>query len=203
MSKLVKAWHNEATNDYFTPKIRMVYPAILEPKVNRKYPNNAPKFGLTGLVPKSANIDVIVAEIARIAKNLWGESWKDKEVKIPVKKTAIFDKLAEYADEYPFLLRMSAPADYPPVVFGPDAKPLVRRDPSEVYGGRWAVCALNIWGPKPENKDVNRFVSMGLQRIQLLDHDEPIATGRVQTAEGFEAYAGESGSPGDAGGIFD
>lgn len=199
MSKLQKAWFNEATNEYFTPKVRLVYPALIEAKINKKYPNNPPKFSATALVPKSADIAVIVAAVQKIAQDLYGAKWKEKDpaVKLPIKKTENYEKLAEYAEEYPLMLRVSANAEYPPVLFGPDKKPVDRdRGASEVYGGRWAVLALNAWGPKPENKDVNRFVSLGVQRVQLLDHDEPIATGRIATADGFDAIEGI----GDAGG---
>lgn len=204
MSKLLKAWYNESSNEYFTPKVRLVYPALLEPKPNRKYPNNPPKFSATALVPKAADISAIIAAVNKVAVDLWGADWKAKAaedpelaVKMPIKLTKNYEKLAEYADEYPHMLRVSANAEYPPVLFGPDTKPLVKREASEVYGGRWAIMSLNVWGPKPENKNVNRFVSLGVQRVQLLDHDDAIATGRIGTAEGFDAF--ETATIGSAG----
>ena len=194
MSKLLKAWYNEATNEYFTPKIRMVYPTLLEPKVNRQFPNNAPKFSSLCLVPKAADISAIAAAVQKFAADLYGADWKAKAaddptlaVKMPIKKTANNEKLAEFAEDYPFVISVGANKDYPPALFGPDTKPLVKREASEVYGGRWAIMALNVWGPKPENKNINRFVSLGVRRVQLLDHDDAIATGRIGTAEGFEA----------------
>lgn len=187
---------NEATNEYFTPKVRFVYPVFLEAKINKKFPTNPPKFSGIALVPVDANIDVLVKEVQRLAASLYGADWKAKAaddpalaVKIPIKKTANYEKLAEYAKDFPLMLNVSANADFPPTVFGPDTKPIPKDKAGEVYGGRWGIMALNVWGPKPENKNVNRFVSLGLQRVQLLDHDEPIATGRIGTAEGFEAIS--------------
>jgi hypothetical protein len=204
--KLVKAWFNEATGEYFTPKVRLVYPALLEAKVNKKYPNNPPKFSATALVPKAADISVITAEVSKLAQSLYGANWKDPElaVKLPIKKTANYEKLAEYAADYPLMIRVSANAEYPPALFGPDKKPIDRDKASEVYGGRWAILACNIWGPKPENKNVNRFVSLGVQRVQLLDHDEPIATGRIGTADGFDAIetSAKSGGNGSSDDLF-
>jgi hypothetical protein len=205
--KLMKAWFNEATNEYFTPKVRLVYPVLLEPKANRKYPNNPPKFSSIGLVPKAADISVLVGEVQKIAAGLYGADWKQKAaedpglaVKMPIKKTANYEKLKEYADEYPLFINVSANADFPPRVFDHAKQPVSKEKTGEVYGGRWAVMAVNVWGPKPENKNVNRFVSIGLQRIQLLDHDEQIATGRIGTAEGFESIAvsGASGGAADS-----
>ena len=171
MSKLFKAWHNEQTGEYFTPKVRLIYTqALLEPKINRKFPTNPAKFSVSALVPKAADVSVIVQAVSALAAGLWGPNWKEMEVKLPIKKTGNYEKLAEYAAEYPWMIRASANAEYPPVLFGPDTKP-ARREASEVYSGRWGVLALNVWGPKPENKNVNRFVSLGLQRVQFLDHD--------------------------------
>jgi hypothetical protein len=204
--KLKVAWFNEATNEFFTPKVRLVYPTLLEAKANKKYPTNPPKFSASALVPKTADIGAIIGAVQKLAQELYGVNWKEKEVKLPIKKTAAFDKLAEYAEAYPLMIRTSANADFPPFLLGPDAKPLLKREASEVYGGRWAVMALNVWGPKPENKDVNRFISLGVQRVQLLDHDDPIASGRVATAEGFDSFGGDSAfdsKPASADALFD
>lgn len=210
MSKLLKAWLNEATGEYFTPKVRFIYPVLLEPKVNKKFPTNPPKFSAVALVPKDADISVIAAEVSRFAASLYGADWKAKAqedpalaVKIPIKKTANNEKLAEFAAEYPLLINVSANLDFPPAVFGPDKKPIAKDSTGEVYGGRWGVMALNVWGPKPENKNINRFVSLGLQRVQLLDHDELIATGRIGTAEGFEEASVSAKSGGTANGSAD
>ena len=68
-----------------------------------------------------------------LAASLYGADWKAKAqedpslaVKMPVKKTANYDKLKEYADDFPTFLNVSANADFPPAVFGPDKKPIDR-----------------------------------------------------------------------------
>lgn len=210
MDKMKTSWLNEKTMEIFTPKIRMVYPTLLEPKINKKFPTNPPKFSALGLVPKDATIDVLKAEVMKIAVGLYGNDWQKKAqddpafaVKMPIKKTANYEKLAEYAEDFPFFINVSANQDYPPALFGPDTKPLANRSATEVYGGRWAIFAVNVWGPKPENKNVNRFVSIGVQRVQLLDHDEPIATGRIGTAEGFEGVSVSGAAPSAGNGSAD
>jgi hypothetical protein len=84
MSKLKIAWHNEKTNEFFTPKVRLVYPSLLEPEVNKKFPNNAPKFSAVAFVPKDADIAVIAAELNRIAAGLYGADWRAKAARIRV-----------------------------------------------------------------------------------------------------------------------
>lgn len=186
--KHLTAWVNNETGEVFSPKGRLVYPALLEAKVNRKFPNNPPKFQTLLLIPKAANIDAIKAEIGRAAAGTHGAGWQKKKLRLPLKKTDDNPKLAEYAAEFPFCLDASANKDFPPFVFGPDAKPF-KGESSEVYSGRWAVIAGSAWGYNTGSDGVG----WNLNRIQLLDHDEAIAGGRVATAAGFEA-ADVSGS---------
>lgn len=199
MSKLLKAWYNEPTEEYFTCKIRLAYPALIEPQVNKKFPNNPAQFSTSGLVPKGGDISVIQQAVIAFAERMYGANWKDKEVKLPIKKTAAYDKLAEYADEYPLFIRTSANVDFPPILFAANLAPFDKTRRQDIYGGRWAVLALNLWGPKPEKKDINRFVSLGLKRVQLLDHDDVIASGRITTPDGFEAVSGGAVSGGTPG----
>ncbi len=189
MSKLLTAWFNAETNEWFSPKLRMVYPKLLKPEINKAYPDNPPKFSALGLIPKTANIDDLRAALLKSTIALYGANWKDKDppVKMPIKKTAGNDKLAEFAEDFPFFLSVGSTQEYPPAVFGPDAKPFTG-SPGDVYGGRWAVYTFDIWGPKPEKKDINRFQSFGIKRLQLLDHDERIASGGgIRTSDGFTA----------------
>lgn len=183
MSKLLTAWLNEDTGEIFSPKLRLVWPNFLVTKVNRKVPNSKPKFGCVGLIPKAANIDVIAAEITRAAVEKHGPKWKlIKEFRKPLEKTADNPKLAEYAEAFPWMLKSSANEDFPPFVFGPDAKPF-KGQPSEIYGGRWAIIVGGAWGYDTGSSGVG----WNLNRVQLLDHDEPIGGGRVETNAGFEA----------------
>jgi hypothetical protein len=189
MSKLLNAWFNDDTQEFFLPELRMVYPKFLKPDINKQYPNNDPKFSGLGLIPKAANIDVVREAVIKLATSLYGANWKDKDpaVKMPIKKTVSNDKLAEYADEFPYFVSVGSTQDYPPAVFGADAKPFTGEQ-SDVYGGRWAIYTVDVWGPKPEKKDVNRFISLGIKRVQLRKHGERIGTGGgIRTNAGFEA----------------
>jgi hypothetical protein len=181
MSKLLTAWVNEATGEIFSPKVRLVWPNLLVAKANRKVPDSKPKFSCVALIPKDANIDVIKTEIARAAQEKHGAKWKTMKLRMPLGKTEDEPKLAEFAEEFPFVLKPSANEDFPPFVFGPDAKPF-KGQPSEIYGGRWAIVVGGGWGYDTGSSGVG----WNLNRVQLLDHDEPIGGGRVATADGFD-----------------
>lgn len=191
MSKFLTAWKNEKTGEIHSPKLRLVYPTFFEAKINRTLPEgpaNKPKFSCLGLIPKNADISMMIEDVKRAGLEKMGKDWSTLVIdsKRPILATKNFLKLAEFADEFPFVLKASANAEYPPFIFGPDAKRVT--DHSQAYNGRWAVIAGGAWGYTTGSKGIG----WNLGRVQLLDHDEVIAGGRVETAEGFEAVGIEA-----------
>jgi hypothetical protein len=191
MSKHKTAWLNEETGEIMSPKGRFVWPQFLQPKANPKVADSKKKFSCVFLIPKDANIDAIKAEIQRAAEEKHGKKWKEKKLRMPLGKTADEPKLAEYAEDFPFVLKPSANEEFAPFVFGPDGKPF-KGDPSDIYGGRWGIIAGAGWGYNTGSDGVG----WNLNRVQLLDHDEPIGGGRVSTSSGFEAADIGGSAPG-------
>lgn len=189
MSKFDTAWLNADTDEVHSPKGRLVYPTLLEPRGIKGDADSKPKFSVTLLLPAAANYDALKKLIAETAQAKFGNDWAKKKLKFPMHKTADFEKLAEEKDAYPIFLRASANPDFPPFVFGPDAKPF-KGEPSEIYGGRHAIVTVRAFAYDTAG---NKGVAFGLQRVQLLDHDEPIAGGRVATASGFEEFKVDPG----------
>lgn len=187
MSRYANATVDEKTGEIFSPKGRLVYPELLTARPNRKIPDSKPKFGALLLIPKTADVSAIKNAIEEAARAEHGKDWKNKKLRLPLVKTTDEPKLAEYAEDYPYVLKASANQDFPPVVFGPNAKPF-SGDRSDIYGGRWAVIAGGAWGYSTGSSGVG----WNLNRVQLLDHDEPIGGGRVTSSDGFEALAEES-----------
>jgi Protein of unknown function (DUF2815) len=69
------------------------------------------------------------------------------------------------------------------LLFNPDTSPF-KGDASEVYGGRWCVATLR---PYAYNAKQNKGVALGLQRVQLLQHDDRIGGGRVYSSDGLDS----------------
>lgn len=195
-------WTNEETGEIHTPKARMAWPTLLEPKRIKDKPDSKPKFSVSLLVPKTADVNPLAKAIAEALKTKFGAAWLkpdagkiasasdmldkiNKKLICALKKTVDHEKLAEYAAEFPFVLSCSANEDFPPFIYGPDAKKFAG-GASEIYAGRWATSAGKLWA----YDNVSKGVLFGLNRIQLLDHDEPIAGGRVATSSGFESVGG-------------
>lgn len=185
MSKLLKAWLNEDTGEIMSPKMRLVFrPALFTAVPNPKVPGSKNKFSCVALIPADADIEAIKNEIYRAAEETHGKKWKEIKLRKPLVKTADeFPRLAEYAEAFPYALKPSANEDFPPTVFGPDAKPF-KGDKSEVYGGRWCVISGAAWGYTTGSLGVG----WNLNRVQLLDHDERLGSaGGITSASGFDA----------------
>ena len=190
--KHLTAWYNQDTDETHTPKARMVYPNLLEPRAMKGDTTAKPKYSVSLLLPKASNIDAVKKLVVEKAEAEFGKQWQTKRLRLPLLKTADFEKLADYAEAFPIFIRASANPDFPPFIFGPDAKQF-SGDASDIYSGRWAVASVRAYAYDTAG---NKGVALGLQRIQLLDHDEAIAGGRVATASGFEAV--DVGSPSEA-----
>lgn len=171
-------------------KVRIVYPTLLEAKGIKDKPDSKPKFSVTGLIPSTTNIDLLKSSLVESLKGKFGAEFaKKKGLNYPLLKTVDQERLGELADKYPLILRCSANKDYPPFIYGPNAKKY-EGDGSDIYSGRWAVVSGKFYA----YDNVSKGANFGLNRIQLLEHDEVIAGGRAPTAEGFEQVEVGSGS---------
>jgi hypothetical protein len=182
MSNHAKAWINEKTGDIHSPKGRLVWPHLLEARANPKIVGSKKKFNAVLLIPAGADITVISNEIKAKAEAEFGKDWAKKKLRFPLVKTADEPKLAEYADKFPYVLKPSANEEFPPFVYSPNAQ-RYQGDGSDIYSGRWAIVAGTAWTYTTGSNGIG----WNLNRVQLLDHDETIAGGRVDTSEGFEA----------------
>lgn len=201
MSNLMKAFYHEQTSNYITPKGRMSYPSLFEPSLPKgETDQDKARYQVTLLIPKGADLSALLEGVQKtIDDNLNKEKQKTTKVKKPFIKTADQPRFAEYADEYPVMVRLAA--KFKPEVLRPDAKP--ETDDAQVYGGRWARASVNpYWYDHPTG---GKGVSLGLQNVQLLDHDDAIGGGHVKASDQFDAVdvAGAEGGQTSTEGLFD
>lgn len=162
---------------------RMIYPAVFEPSKPKGAPaDQEAKYQVTVLLPKSANLDLLVKAVDDlIAESVPAATRKTAKIKKPFIKTEDQPRFAEYAEEFPVMLRMSSKTK--PGVVNAQAQPVT--DDSEVYGGRWASVSVRPYFY--DHPTGGKGVSLGLQNIQLLEHDDPLGGGRVKAEDEFEA----------------
>lgn len=190
MSNLNTARQLESGN-LLTPKGRMVYPALFTPSLPRgETDKDKAKFQVTILYPKGSDIGALKAAVEEcINDNVSEKARRTTKIKVPFLRTEDQPRFAEFADEYPLMIRYNA--KFKPDVVTPKGDRTIdeSEEADEVYSGRWArVSCRAFFYDHPTG---GKGVSLGLQNVQLLDHDEPIAGGRVKGTAEFEAVGGD------------
>lgn len=188
-----------------TPKGRMYYPSLFEKsfmKDDREKTKG--KWQLRLLLPKTADLTIIKAEMNRAIVEKFGAA-PAKGYNFKVKnwcfdKTSESPKLADYADEYPYILSAKAHTQQPDVAYASKKK---CEDPAESYGGRWAALSIQAFAYKHDTGGAG--VSFSLSHVMLLDHDDPIGSARARMEDVFEGVGddAEGGAPESAAALFD
>ena len=180
------------SGNLMTPKGRMLYPALFKPRAMKGEtdPKKA-KYQATLLFPVGCNFDAIRAAVKEeMEENVPAKQRATTKLRLPFLKTADQPRFAEYADDYPVMLRFNATLR--PDVVTPKGDRAVTEDEAadEVYSGRWArvTCRAFFY----DHPTGGKGVSLGLQNVQLLDHADPMAGGRVRGTAEFEAVSDDA-----------
>jgi hypothetical protein len=180
------------SGNIITPKGRLSFPQLF---VAKKAPGaDKEKFGVSLLIPPTADLSLLVQAVKDCAKEKWGDKQPAK-LKSPFLKAEDYDR--EGYEKGWILIRPTS-ITKPGVVDATGANVV---DESQVYPGRWASLSLR---PFAYDTNGNRGVSLGMQNVQLLDHDEPIG-GRARAEDEFEPVgdvAAASGGAASADSVF-
>lgn len=181
-----KAYIHPVSKNLMTPKVRLAWTSLFSPQKMRGQDDAQAKYQVTILFPKGVDIEVLKTAAAAAAKEKFGD--KVKGIRSPFRKSDEKEQLSELAEEFP--LYIAARSKDRPQIVGPNGKMV--DDPEQVYAGRWARVSLQAFA---YDQSGNKGVSFGLQNVQLLDNDEPLAIGgaRISAEAEFEAVEGVSG----------
>ena len=175
-----------------TGKVRFSYEHIMRPyKGENSDPNDAPKYSVTVLVPKSdtATMQRINAGIAAAKKRgLETKKYKDGT---PVDKlpTPIYDGDGYRADGYtPFgeeckgcwVFTASSSQDRKPSVVDASCQPIL--DPTEIYSGIYGRVGVDFF---PYNFAGKQGVGCSLVNVQKLADGEPLGATRPSAEDDF------------------
>lgn len=175
-----------------TNKVRFSYEHIMKPyKSPNAAPDDAPKYSVTVLVPKTdtATLNRISAGIeAAKQRGLQTKKYKDGT---PVDKlpTPIYDGDGFRADGYtPFgpeckgmmVFTASCSADRRPEVVDAGGNPII--SPTEIYSGMWGRVSVDFF---PYNFAGKQGVGCSLCNVQKLADDEPLGATRATAGDDF------------------
>lgn len=201
-----------AAGNIVTPKCRLSYPNIFSTNPRAKTKDGKEKYTCSLLIPPSADISLLKQAAGRAAVEEFGEE-KVKNLK-ELKKfnTPFLDAFEKTrteknpAGDEQFkgwtMIRVTS-VQKPGVV---DASANNVDDESQVYPGRWACVSVRPF-VYPARDGGNAGVSFGLQNIQLMDHDTPLAGSAVRAEDEFSpvegAGGGDEGTPESTDSVFD
>lgn len=185
-----------------TAKGRGCYPNLFEAVLPQGETDVKKKrFQISVVFPTAADLGLLNEAVEAAAVAEWGEDYKKKfKVRKPFLKTEDHPKIGVNAAEFPVLIRTNSPTR--PQIVRADKSVVGDDQRDEVYAGRWMRISVRPY--TYDHKTGGKGVSLGLQNVQLLDHDEPLAAMRPNADEEFapvEVAGGSSGKAADS--LFD
>lgn len=185
-----------ASGNIITPKGRMMYPALFKPTLpmDEKDESKA-RYQVSLLFPKTADLSLLAKAIDALCVEKWGADYKTKlRVRKPFLKSEDYPKMgAEIIENFPMFIRTNS-KDRPGVVRA-DTTNVGEADANEVYGGRWACISVRPYAY--DHKTGGKGISLGLQNVQVLDHDDVLGGSRPRPEDEFTPVgaAGNGGAP--------
>jgi len=190
--------YTSPTGNIITPKGRMSHAQYtVEPQEND---SGKMIYSCALLIPPSSDMSLLQKAMAKLALEKCGGDKAEAKRHVmkrfldPMNKPGGGKPESEEFEGWT-LLRMSS--KYRPDFIGPDGHAIsfdqIQQD-SLVYSGRWARVSVN---PYWFNAKANKGVTLGLQNIQLLEHDENIGGGKPKGEGEFEAVGEGDGTVAD------
>lgn len=182
-----------ASGNIITPKGRMMYPALFKPTLpmDEKDESKA-RYQVSLLFPKSADLSLLAKAIDALCIEKWGADYKTKfRIRKPFLKSEDYPKMGpEIIENFPMFIRTNS-KDRPGVVRA-DTTNVSEADANEVYGGRWACISVRPYAY--DHKTGGKGISLGLQNVQVLDHDDVLGGSRPRPEDEFEPVGAANGA---------
>lgn len=182
------------TGNIITPAGRMSYPNLFYPTLPKgETEEKKRQYQVSMVFPKNADMALLNQAVEDAAIGEWGPDYKKKyKVHKPFLRTEEHPKVGVDAEEFPVLIRTSSRAyqksglkNAPPQIVRANKSLVTEAEAEEVYPGRWARLSLRAY--PYDHPTGGKGISFGLQNVQLLDHDEPLAQARPAAEDEFDA----------------
>lgn len=159
-----------------TSEFRLSFPALIKP---RAFEDQEPKYSLTMLFPKSADLSKLKKAAFNAATEKWGprEKWP-KNLRMPFRDG---DSDRSETEGYAGHFFVAASSKNQPGIVGPTLQPILNE--REIYAGCYCRAEVIAFA---YDKAGNKGVSFSLQNVQKL-RDGDSFSGRKDASEVFDA----------------
>lgn len=175
-----------------TPEFRVSFPAVFKPKKNEL--NGKDEYSVVALFKKGADLSKLKAEAQRAIEDKWG---KDKtkwptSIRSPFRDQGERKKNVDGKEVLPAgyeagAIFLNLKSSQRPGVVDQNVQDII--DETQFYPGCWAKASIRAYAY--DNKG-NRGVAFGLQNIQKVRDDDPLA-GRSHAQDDFAPIEGAEG----------
>lgn len=197
MSTLLKC-RKAVSGNIITCEGRLAYVSLFKPTLPKgETDQEKARYQTSIAFPKNSELALLNEAVEQCAVEKFGPDYKKKfKVKKPFLKTEDYPKLGLDSAEFPVFIRTNSPSK--PQVVTATMRAVGDDQQDQVYSGRWACVSVRPYAY--DHPTGGKGVSLGLQNVQLLRDDEPLAAGRVAAEQEFEPVegAGEEGGGTDA-----
>lgn len=168
-----------------TPVFRAAFANVFKPQ---SFNGGEPKYGVTMVFPKDADLKAMRQLAQKAAKDKWGDKIP-KGLRNPFRDGAEKEHLDGFDGTVVFA---AATSKYQPGVVDKDVQPII--DESEVYSGCFMRATVTAY-----DYDIsgNKGVAFGLQNLQKIK-DGPAFGGRTDATEDFDAVDSPDEGEGEA-----
>ena len=182
------------SDNVMTPKFRVSFPNVFRPQINKMNPGAEPKYTLTMLFEKDADLSALKKAAGDAVIEKWGADktkWP-KNLRNPFRDQG--DK--EFEGYEPGAIFITATSKQRPGLVDQKLQDIIEE--KDFYPGCYARATVRAF---TYDNNGNRGVSFGLQNIQKLADGEPLG-GRTRPSDDFEPVGDAAGASGGTG-IFD
>jgi len=161
-----------------TPEFRVSFPHVFRARAAEE--GQEPKFSITMLFPKDADLSKLEAAAKDAIKEKWGDK-PPKKLRSPFRDQAEKDEYEGYEEGAIFV---NATSKSRPGLVDRDVQAII--DEAEFYAGCYARATINAFAYDVKG---NRGVAFGLQNIQKLRDGDPLG-GRARPDQDFDPVDG-------------
>lgn len=157
-----------------TPEFRVSFPAVFKPKRQKGDATSEPKYGLTMLFPKGADLSKLKAAAQEAVKEKWGDK-PPKNLRSPFRDQG--EK--EYEGYVEGAVFVSASSKQKPGLVDRQRQDII--DETEFYPGCYARATIRAFA---YDNNGNKGVAFGLNNVQKLRDGDPLG-GRTRAQDDF------------------
>lgn len=157
-----------------TPEFRVSFPAVFKPKRQKGDATSEPKYGLTMLFPKGADLSKLKAAAQEVVKEKWGDK-PPKNLRSPFRDQG--EK--EYEGYEEGAVFVSASSKQKPGLVDRQRQDII--DETEFYPGCYARATVRAFA---YDNNGNKGVAFGLNNVQKLRDGDPLG-GRTRAQDDF------------------